>query len=83
MKGMTTIVTITNPAELLLAQIEEVRTGNSQTRNEIQRLQHLLKGGEREEAKLQAKLDKFLLSHKSKTADECCHFQRLGSKSNG
>jgi hypothetical protein len=75
MKGMATIVTITNPAELLLAQIEEVRTGNSQTRNEIQRLRRLLKGGEKVEAKLQAELDKLLLSYKSKTTDRCCHFQ--------
>jgi septal ring factor EnvC (AmiA/AmiB activator) len=72
---MAKIVTITNPAELLMAQIEEVRTGNSQTRNEIERLRRLLKGGEKEEAKLQAELDKLLLSHKSKTTDECCHFQ--------
>ena len=72
---MATIVTITNPAELLLAQIEEVRTGNSQMRNEIERLRRLLRGGEKEESKLQAELDKLLLSHKAKTADECCHFQ--------
>jgi hypothetical protein len=72
---MATIVTITDPAELLLAQIEEVRAGNSQTRNEVERLRRLLKGGEKEEAKLQAKLDKLLLSHRLKTTDECCHFQ--------
>jgi hypothetical protein len=75
MKGMATIVTITSPVKLLMVQIEEVRTGNSQTRNEIERLRRLLKGGEKEEAKLQAKLDKLLLSHKAKTTDECCHFQ--------
>lgn len=80
---MAKIVSITNPAELLLAQIEEVRNGNSQTRNEIERLRRLLKGGEREVARMEIELDKLLLSHVSEEPerlgsynhDECCHFQ--------
>jgi hypothetical protein len=60
---MARVVDITNPAQLLLAQIEEVRTGNVRTRAEIERLRRLLKGGEREEVKLEAELAKLLLKH--------------------
>lgn len=37
------IVSITDPAELLLAQLDEVRVGNASTRNEIKRLHVLLR----------------------------------------
>lgn len=54
------IITITNPVELLLAQIHEIRQGNTRTRDEIEHLRRLLKRGEQEEARLQARLDKRL-----------------------
>lgn len=62
------IVTITDPTQLLMVQIEEIRTGNSQTRNEIQRLRRLLKGGEKEEAKLKAELNKLLSGYQQQMA---------------
>lgn len=54
------IVTVTNPVELLLAQLLEIRNGNTNTRKEIQRLQSLLKRGQAEEARLERRLDKLL-----------------------
>lgn len=60
------IVTITNPTELLLAQLSEIRDGNTATRKEIERLTKVLRGGQKEEARLEAKLDKALAKHKAK-----------------
>lgn len=57
------IVTITNPAELLLAQLSQVRAGNAATRREIERLTKLLRGGQKEEARMEAKLEKLLAKH--------------------
>lgn len=62
--GHTKIVTVTNPVDLLLAQLAEIRDGNTATRKEIERLREVLKGGQAEEAKLERKLDKLLLKHK-------------------
>lgn len=62
-----TIVTITNPTELLLAQLSEVGAGNTATREEIERLQRLLLGGQREEARLEVKLNKLLEKHRQET----------------
>jgi hypothetical protein len=53
---MAAIRTITDPQELTLAQLDEVRAGNERTREEIRRLRRLLKGGEAEEARLKAEL---------------------------
>lgn len=58
------IVTITNPVELLLAQLKEIRDGNTATRKEIERLQKLLRGGESEEARLERNLAKALDHYK-------------------
>lgn len=60
------VVTITNPVELLLARLNEIRTGNARMRDEIERQRRLLRGGEAEEARLEAKLQKLL---KGKTVD--------------
>ena len=54
------IVTITNPVELLLAQLQEIRDGNTATRKEIERLKTLLRGGQKEEARLERNLAKAL-----------------------
>lgn len=62
------IVTITSPAELLLAQLSEVRAGNTATREEIERLQRLLAGGQRGEARLEVKLNKLLEKHRQKSS---------------
>ena len=61
------IVTITNPVELLLAQLQEIRDGNTATRQEIERLKVLLRGGEKEEARLERKLTKALVKHRNLT----------------
>ena len=58
------IVTITNPVELLLAQLQEIRDGNTETRKEIERLTTLLRGGEKEEARLRRELEKALDKHR-------------------
>ena len=58
------IVTITNPVELLLAQLQEIRDGNTETRKEIERFTKLLRGGEKEEARLERKLAKALDKHR-------------------
>ena len=62
---MTRVVTITNPVELLLSQLAEVRDGNTETRKEIKRLSGLLKGGEKEEAKLESELEKLLVKQRA------------------
>lgn len=54
------VVTITNPVELLLAQLEEIRRGNANTRDEIEHQRRLLKGGEAKEAQLERRLQKLL-----------------------
>jgi hypothetical protein len=54
---MARVVTITDPAKLLLAQLQEIRRGNARTREEIKRQQTLLKGGEQEELKLEQELE--------------------------
>jgi hypothetical protein len=54
------IVTIINPVELLLAQLQEIRDGNTATRKEIERQTRLLSGGEKEEARLERDLTKAL-----------------------
>lgn len=56
------IVTITDPVELLRAQIQEIRDGNAATRTEIKRLQALLRGGENEQARLESELDELLIT---------------------
>jgi len=43
---MKKIRDVTDPQELLLAQLEEVRRGNNATRDEIRRLRAVLKGGQ-------------------------------------
>ena len=58
------IVTITNPVDLLLAQLQEIRDGNTETRKEIERLTKLLRGGEKEEARLERELEKTLDKHR-------------------
>jgi hypothetical protein len=58
------IVTITNPVELLLAQLHEIRTGNADTLKEIERLTKLLRGGQKAEAQLEAELNELLAKHK-------------------
>lgn len=55
---MATIRTVTDPQELTLAMLDEVRAGNEATRNEIKRLRGLLKGGLAEEERLEAELVK-------------------------
>lgn len=52
----TKIRTITDPQELTLAQLDDVRAGNQRTRDEIRRLRTLLKGGLKEEERLEAEL---------------------------
>jgi hypothetical protein len=54
---MARVVTITDPAKLLLAQLQEIRRGNARTREEIKRQQTSLKGGEQEELKLEQELE--------------------------
>lgn len=54
------VVTITNPVQLLLARLNEIRTGNARTRDEIEHQRRLLRGGETEEARLGARLKKLL-----------------------
>ena len=58
------IVTVTNPVELLLLQLQEIRDGNTETRKEIERLTKLLRGGEKEEARLERQLNKALDKHR-------------------
>lgn len=55
------IVTITDPIELLRAQLQEIRDGNAATRKEIKQLRELLRGGENEQARLEAELDEALV----------------------
>lgn len=57
---MAKVVDVTNPVDLLLAQLEEIRTGNARTREEIERQRRLLRGGEAEEARLEKKLEQIL-----------------------
>ena len=61
-----TIVTITNPVDLILAQLAEIRAGNAETRKEIERHQANLRGAAKEEAKLERKLEKILAKAKEK-----------------
>jgi hypothetical protein len=58
---MATIRTVTNPVQRLLAQLHEIRLGSAATRKEIERLQSVLRGGQKEEAQLERKLDKLLI----------------------
>ena len=53
---MPTIRTITDPRELVLAQLDEVRAGNDATRWEIKRLRSVLKAGQEEAQKLRDEL---------------------------
>lgn len=53
---MAVIRTVTDPQELTLAQLDEVRAGNAATRDEIKRLRSLLKGGLKEAERLEAEL---------------------------
>lgn len=59
------IITITNPVDLILAQLSEIRDGNTTTQKEIERLQTVLKGGYKAEARLEAKLEKLLAKHQA------------------
>lgn len=61
------IVTITNPAELILAQLAEIRAGNAATRAQIERCQRLLKGAAKEEARLEKQLEKLLDKERAKS----------------
>lgn len=54
------IVTITDPVELLKAQIAEIHKGNAATRAEIQRLQDLLTEAKYEEQRLRSELEEWL-----------------------
>lgn len=55
---MSGIRTITDPQELLLAQLDEVRAGNARMRETIKNNRAALKGGLVEEARLEAELVK-------------------------
>lgn len=52
----TTIRTVTDPQEIALMMLDEVRAGNGATRNGIKRLRSLLKEGEKEETRLEGEL---------------------------
>jgi hypothetical protein len=54
------IVTITNPVDLILAQLAEIRAGSATVREEIEHRQRLLKGAAKEEARLERQLEKIL-----------------------
>ncbi len=61
------IVTVTNPAERILAQLAEIRAGNAATRAQIEHCQKLLKGAAKEEAKLEKELEKLLNKERAKS----------------
>lgn len=63
---MAKIRTITDPQELTLAQLDEIRAGNERTRNEIKRLRGLLKGGLKEEERLEQELVKLAVAKTDK-----------------
>jgi hypothetical protein len=54
---MATIRTITDPQELLQAQIDEVHVGNLAMREKIKNYRAILKVGEQAEAELRAELN--------------------------
>lgn len=61
------VVTITNPVELILAQLAEIRAGNAETRAQIEHCQKLLKGAAKEEARLEKQLEKLLDKERAKS----------------
>jgi hypothetical protein len=54
---MPTIRTITDPKEKLEAELEEIESGNQRTRDEIARLQEVLKGGLEAASKIKEQLE--------------------------
>ena len=64
---MVTIRTITDPQELLEAQIDDVHVGNLAMREKIQTYRAILKAGEQAEEELRAELDALKATEKVET----------------
>lgn len=63
------IVTITNPVDKILAQLQEIREGNAREREKITHAQANLKGAAKEEARLEKQLEKLLAKARAKRLD--------------
>jgi len=62
-KRESPIRTITNPVELLLSQLEEIRRGNAAMVDHISKSQATLRQGQKEEAKMERRLAALLAKH--------------------